>query len=368
MNVLSRNGWRVAGLALLVGVMALLAFVAPTGLWAAGDTVVVNGGFENGTNEWKCKLCNLSTGSPAQSGAAAQMTTTKTSGRAQLMQNNIVLQPDTTYELKFWAQSNKGEDLQVTLLKQSSPYTNYGIKTQSFDVTQSGQEFTVTFTTTGFSQPVSDARLRFRADKGKGKVYSIDNVSLTADGSPPPPPPPPPAGQDEILIFNRGSNSQPFTVTKAMSGFIMDQPPTGAANANWVTGQYAGFADGTVYYRARIIGIPQNQPGMKLGFCFWENKFENEECRGQVIDGIPGKEMTWSHKLNDMWVKSPINWANPRTKHGFIVRNAKNDPVSGKKGWNWNGENPDLWYPMDIHYTAVLVKTGGEPDWTKYGW
>ena len=28
MNILSRNGWRVAGLALLAGVMALLAFVA----------------------------------------------------------------------------------------------------------------------------------------------------------------------------------------------------------------------------------------------------------------------------------------------------------------------------------------------------
>ena len=34
---------------------------------------------------------------------------------------------------------------------------------------------------------------------------------------------------DEILVFNRGSKSSPFTVTKAMSGFIMDQPPKGAA-------------------------------------------------------------------------------------------------------------------------------------------
>ncbi|MBP6016600.1 MAG: carbohydrate binding domain-containing protein, partial [Candidatus Promineofilum sp.] len=160
------------GVALLAGVMALLAFVAPAGLWAAGETVVVNGDFENGTNGWACKQCSLATGSPAQDGAAGQMTTTKVSGRAQLLQNNIVLQPDTTYELKFWAQSNKGQDLQVTLLRQSSPYTNYGIKPQNFNVTQSGQEFTVTFTTTGFTEPVSDARLRFRADKGKGKVYS----------------------------------------------------------------------------------------------------------------------------------------------------------------------------------------------------
>ena len=95
-----------------------------------------------------------------------------------------------------------------------------------------------------------------------------------------------PAGNgtsDEILVYNRGSNSNPFSVTKALGGFVVDNPPPGAANANWTSGQYAGFAGGTLYFRARIISIPQNQPGMKLGFCFWENKFENEECRGQII-------------------------------------------------------------------------------------
>ena len=174
---------------------------------------------------------------------------------------------------------------------------------------------------------------------------------------------------DEILVFNRGTNTTPFTVTQSLSGFVMDQPPKGAANANWVTGQYAGFAGGTLYYRARIVSIPQNQPKMKLGFCFWENKFVNEECRGQVLAGVPGTEMTWSHKLSDMWVKKPINWSNPRTKHGFIVRNARNKPVSDKKGWNWNGENPANWYPMRIHYTVVLVKAGGTFDgWHNYGW
>ena len=369
MNVLLRNGWRVVGLALLAGVMALLAFVAPTGLWAAGDTVVVNGDFESGTTAWACKLCKLATGAPAQNGAALQMTTTKPSGRTQLWQNDIVLQPNTTYELKFWAQSN-GANLQVSLLKQSSPYTDYGIKKKTFDVTQSGQEFTVTFTTTGFSQPVNNARLRFQADKGKGKVFSIDNVSLTATGSEPPPPPPPPGeGNNEILVFNRGTNSTPFTITQNLSGFIEDKPPVGDANANWVSGKFAGFVDGTLYYRARIIAIPQDQRGMKLGFCFWEHGFDHEQCSGQVIDGVPGTELEWSHKLSDMWVKAdPIDWANPRTKHGFLVRNQKNKPVSAKKGWNWNGENPAFWYPMDIHYTVVLVKAGGPPDWTKYGW
>lgn len=369
MNVLSKSKWSALGLGFLL-VAAVLALSLPRGLRAAGDNVVVNGDFENGANDWTCKLCNLITGSPAQSGAAAQLTTTKPSGRAQLWQNDIALQPNTTYELEFWAQSN-GANLQVSLLKQSSPYTDYGLKNETFDVTQSGQVFTVTFTTTGFSQPIDNARLRFRADKGKGKVYSIDNISLTATDSEPPPPPPPPPGEDgnEILVFNRGTSSTPFTVTQNMSGFVEDKPPTGDANANWVSGKFAGFVNGTLYYRARIIAIPENQPGMRLGFCFWEHGYDHEQCRGQVIDGVPGTEMEWSHKLSDMWVKAdPIDWANPRTKHGFLVRNQKNKPVSAKKGWNWNGEDPADWYPMEIHYTVVLVKDGGAPDWTKYGW
>ncbi len=173
---------------------------------------------------------------------------------------------------------------------------------------------------------------------------------------------------DEILVYNRGTNSNPFTITKAMNGFIMEVP-SGAANANWVSGQYAGFAGGTLYYRARIISIPQNQNRMKFGFCVWQDHFKNEECRGQWLTGVPGAESTWSHKLSDMWVKKPINWSQPRQRHGFIVRNAQNNPVSSKKNWNWSGENPDHWYPMNVHYTVVLVKQGGTFDgWENYGW
>ncbi len=174
---------------------------------------------------------------------------------------------------------------------------------------------------------------------------------------------------DEILVYNRGSNANPFSVTQALGGFVVDKPPPGAANANWVSGQYAGFAGGTLYFRARVIDIPQNQPGMKLGFCFWQGSREN--CKGQRIDGVPGSERTWSFKLSDMWKKNnqPILWSSPRTKDGFSVRNRNNKPVSDKGGFNWSGENPADWYPMNIHYTAVLVKQGGTFDgWENYGW
>lgn len=173
---------------------------------------------------------------------------------------------------------------------------------------------------------------------------------------------------DEILVFNKGTKSSPFTITKSMSGFIMEVP-SGPANANWVTGQYAGFAGGTMYYRARIVSIPQNQNRMKFGFCVWQAKFTREQCSGQWLTGAPGFESTWSHPLSKMWTKKKIDWAQPRQRHGFIVRNSKNNPVSSKKGWNWGGENPDHWYPMQVHYTVVLVKQGGTFDgWQNYGW
>lgn len=174
---------------------------------------------------------------------------------------------------------------------------------------------------------------------------------------------------DEILIYNRGTKSNPFTVTAALGGFVVDKPPSGAANANWVSGQYANYAGGTLYFRARIVSIPKDQPKMKLGFCFWQQSREN--CKGQVIDGKAGSEKTWSFKLNSMWKKNgqAVNWAQARTKHGFSVRNAKNKPVSDKANFNWSGENPANWYPMKIHYTVVLVKPGGTFDgWQNYGW
>jgi hypothetical protein len=108
---------------------------------------------------------------------------------------------------------------------------------------------------------------------------------------------------------------------------------------------------------------------MKLGFCFWQQTREN--CKGQRLDGVAGSEATWSFKLSSMWKKNnqPINWASPRTKDGFSVRNSNNKPVSDKGGFNWSGENPANWYPMKIHYTVVLVKAGGTFDgWQNYGW
>lgn len=354
---------RIVALTLGLGAFALLALAAPSSLRAEADVAnaISNPGFESGTTSWTCKICKLTTGGPAQAGVAGQLTTTKKTGRAQLYQDNIALQPNTTYELSFWARSNKGSDLQVTLLKQSKPFNKYGIALKNFNLTSSGQQFTYTFTTSGFSQPVNNARLRFRTDKGIGLTYSIDNVSLTVVGTtPPPPPPPPPTGSgDEMLIYDW---NKPVTI--AEGGFAMDKTSK-YLSQNWV--QPVNYADGRLYFRARVNGIPKNQPGMKIGFCFWQADREN--CKGNDVPGVPGTVVTWDFKLHDMWKKNnqEVDWTTPRKKMGFSVRDAQNDPVSNKTSSNWGGNDPAEWYSMNIRVQVVLVPAGGSfSGWQNY--
>ncbi len=142
--------WKWLGLpALVLAAMVMALLMAPGGLRAEGSNAVANGDFEGGTTGWTCKSCTLSAGSPAEAGAAGQFTTTSRSARAQLFQTGITLQPNTTYELSFWARSSDGKNVRVTLAQQVAPRTNYGLKNVSFDLTTTGQVFTHTFTTTG---------------------------------------------------------------------------------------------------------------------------------------------------------------------------------------------------------------------------
>jgi hypothetical protein len=314
--------------------------------------VIVNGNFENGTQGWTAKLATFTAAAPAHGGSnAAQLKTTKKTGKAQLYQSNISLQAQSTYELSFWAKSPSGKDLQVSLVKQSDNSVSYGLVNRTVDVTPEWTQFTINLTTTGFSGNVNDGRLRFRMPKGINIEFSIDDVSLTTSDDPTPP------GQ-EMLIYDFNG-----VVTQAYGGFIVDNPPM--ANGNWTTP--VDFANGTIYVRAHVRGIPEDQPGMKLGWCFWQKTKEN--CKGNDVAGVPGTISTWSFKVKEMWKKNgvPIDWTQPRTKNGFSVRNSKNDPVSDKGGFNWSGENPADWYPMDIRFTVVVVAAGSNfSGWENY--
>lgn len=351
---------RAAALALLLGIVAvagLLALAGPATASASTTNVVANPGFEAGVAPWVCKNCALTTGTPAYSGAAAgQLRTTKRDARAQLYQNNVRLQPRTQYQITFWARSG-GQDLQLDLIKQVSPFTNYGLN-QTFDVTNEWRQFSATFTTAGFNSAISNARLRFRAPKGSGFQYSIDDISLVAVDAPPPTPSPtpsptpPPSGGAEMLVFDWNKE-----VTEAQSGFPWDKPPL--ANGNWITP--INYAEGTFYLRAEVRSIPVNQDDMKVQFCIWQDSSRLENCTRTVdVPGRAGTVVEWSVGVQNLWKKNGviIDWSRARHRNGFAIKNGAGDPVSDYSGWNWNGENPEHWYPMNARFTVVVVAKG----------
>ncbi|UHD17109.1 PKD domain-containing protein [Thiocapsa bogorovii] len=147
-------------------------------------------------------------------------------------------------------------------------------------------------------------------------------------------------------------------VTKSDRGFPWDQPPAPAANGNWLTP--INYAEGTLQMRAEIRGQPVAQ-AMKLQFCMWQYSLTLETCSSmRDVPGTPGTVVTWSSSIPTMYKKdgNPLDWANPRQRYALSIKNSAGLPVSDFSGWNWYGENPDAWYPLDIRYTVVAVPPG----------
>jgi hypothetical protein len=99
----------------------------------------------------------------------------------QLYQAGLYLQPNTPYQLRLAAKSTDGRDVRLYLHKHGSPYTNYGLNGLTLDLTEEWQVFVVQFTTTGFSSPVWDGRLRIwlAETDAPGAHYFFDDVVMT---------------------------------------------------------------------------------------------------------------------------------------------------------------------------------------------
>lgn len=152
-------------------------------------------------------------------------------------------------------------------------------------------------------------------------------------------------------------------VTEADGGFAVDIPPI--ANGDWT--KPINFAEGTLYFRAEIRSQPVPQDEMRLGFCFWQEVAEN--CAGSPVPGRKGTVVTWERPVKDMFKVNgiSIDWSKARRRNGFAVRNRNNNPVSNKQGWNWSGEDPKAWYPLDLRFTVVVVEKGaGFSGWKNY--
>lgn len=357
---IDKKSLRIGGLVMGIAALMMLGLFAVSGISAQSSAnVVANGSFESGVQNWTCSYCTLTAGAPAQSGAAAaQLRTTSAGKRAHLFQKGIALRPNTQYELSFWAKSS-GEDLQVDLLRHTSPNTNYGLN-QTFDVTSSWQKFTVTFTTKGFNNNVTNGRLRFRTPGGSNQEFSIDDIVLVASGGSAPPtstpsPTPPSSGTgQELLVYDWNK-----PITQAERGFPRINPPT--ENGNWVSP--VNYAAGRLYFRAEIRNMPTHKD-FRVQYCVWQDGTKLEACATQTTISYKGSKVvvTWDQEVSKMWKKNgvPIDWSRPRSRNGFAIKTTSGVPVSDLvAGWNWGGSNrPQDWYPMEGRLTVVVVPPG----------
>ena len=80
----------------------------------------------------------------------------------------------------------------------------------------------------------------------------------------------------------------------------------------------------------------------------------------RTIVGNPRNVVEWSDEISRMWKKDgvSIDWSRARQRYGVAIKNMDGNPVSDFSGWNWFGEDPDEWYPLDLRFTVRAVPAG----------
>jgi hypothetical protein len=147
-------------------------------------------------------------------------------------------------------------------------------------------------------------------------------------------------------------------------GFPSEKPPR--KNYDWTTP--INYAGGELFYRVEIFSQPVAQD-MRLQLCFWQpedgvgNIYKLETCGPtNLVTGENGQVVTWSREFARLWNKDGIgvDWTEPRSRASVAIKTSSGAPVSNYNNWNWNGEDPDEWYPLNMRFMAVAVPDGGE--------
>lgn len=158
-------------------------------------------------------------------------------------------------------------------------------------------------------------------------------------------------------------------ITKSNSGFPFRRPPL--ANGDWT--QPTNFAGGRLYFYAEIISQPVAQD-IHLQYCVWQeengDKYGITNCSTvRSVIGSPGMTLSWQMQVSNLWQKDgiPIEWDRPRFRDGLVIKNSDDKPVSDFNNWNWSGEDPDEWYPLNLHFIAVVVAPNAQfSGWENY--
>lgn len=112
---------------------------------------------------------------------AAEIAIQTTGDNIQLFQFNLSLKAATKYKLSFYAKSNINASFRASVLKHTSPFTNYGLWQRTFTLNNSMNQYSAEFTAPNFTGgTVSDARLMFQFGSIAlpNSIYYFDNIEL----------------------------------------------------------------------------------------------------------------------------------------------------------------------------------------------
>ena len=193
---------------------------APATAGTVRDTTQIlrNNDFESGTQEWTFQTSgdgSFVTETPGFSGsAAARLSITTAADNIQLYQQEISLEPNAVYRLKFSGYSSSGQDLAIGLMQQTPPFTNYGLQARVVPLSTAWRTYTIYLQTMNFSGTVNDARLQFwfPGFAGGGDQYWLDALYMQQANPPPLPGPP------EFIIPPAAATKQPEEVTIQWTG------------------------------------------------------------------------------------------------------------------------------------------------------
>ncbi len=149
----------------------------------AVNLIAGNPAFESGTVSWTFYTDgtgSFSAVSPGYEGTkAAKLNLTASGANIQLYQEGISLEPGANYRLSFAAYSSTGRDMNVRLIKHTSPYTAYA-PDYIAALNTGWQVFTTDFIAQGFTSAVNDGRLMFKFSPyaQAGDIYYIDDIKL----------------------------------------------------------------------------------------------------------------------------------------------------------------------------------------------